>query len=96
MANPVEIILSPPKRLAPTAMSLLESVDARIAEEGGLTVVSVPIDTEKYIVARGVGVVVTGGGAGPPGVLPHVMKRRRSKRRPSSSSNMPRSESKLP
>ena len=38
----------PPKGHAPTAqeVSLLESVEVRIADEGGVSMVGVPIDTE--------------------------------------------------
>ena len=51
VANPAKAVALPPKGHALTAedISLLESVDVRIAEEGGVTVVSVPIDTEEYV-----------------------------------------------
>ncbi|CAN0521080.1 unnamed protein product, partial [Laminaria digitata] len=48
VVSPAKIVALPPKGHAPTAekISLLESVDVRIADEGRVTVVSVPIGTE--------------------------------------------------
>ena len=42
--------------------TLLAGTDVRIAEEGGVTVVAVPIGTEEYVAARALG-TVPGGGA---------------------------------
>ncbi|CAN0489423.1 unnamed protein product, partial [Laminaria digitata] len=46
--SPAKTVALPPKGHAPTAekISLLESVDVRISDEGRVTVVSVPIGTE--------------------------------------------------
>lgn len=38
-------------------ISFLYGVDVRIAEEGGATVVGIPIGTEEYLVDRAVGIV---------------------------------------
>ncbi|CAN0596235.1 unnamed protein product, partial [Laminaria digitata] len=48
VVSPVKIVALPPKEHAPTVekISLLESVDVRIADEGRVTVVSVPMGTE--------------------------------------------------
>lgn len=48
VANPAKIVVIPPEGCAPTAeeISLLESVDLRSAEEGGVPVLRVPIGTE--------------------------------------------------
>lgn len=61
--NPVKSVVQPPKEHAPTAeeIQLLESVDVLITEEGGVTVLGVPIGTEEYVVERAVGVVRGGG-----------------------------------
>ena len=52
-----------PKGHAPTAeeISLLESVEVRIADKGGVTVVGVPIGTEDYLRGRAIEVVRDGG-----------------------------------
>ena len=54
VVNPTKNMPLPPKGHAPTAkeISLLESVDVRIAHEGGVTVVGVPIGTDKYVLER--------------------------------------------
>lgn len=51
VALPPRVVL-PPRAQAPIAeeISLLQSIDAHIAEEGGLTVVSIPIGTEERTV----------------------------------------------
>ena len=56
-------IALPPKGHAPTAeeISLLESVDVRIAGEGGATAVGVSIGTDEYVLDRAVEVVRDGG-----------------------------------
>ncbi|CAM9612988.1 unnamed protein product, partial [Laminaria digitata] len=48
VVSPAKTVAPPPKGHVPTAekISLLESVDVRIADEGRVTVVSVPIGTE--------------------------------------------------
>ncbi|CAN0368478.1 unnamed protein product [Laminaria digitata] len=48
VVSPAKTVALPPKGHAPMAekISLLESVDVRIADEGRVTVVSVPIGTE--------------------------------------------------
>ena len=47
---PAKTVGLPPEEHTPTAeeISLLESVDVRIAGEGGVTVAGVPIGTDKY------------------------------------------------
>ena len=42
-------------------MSLLESVDARVADERKVTVVGVPIDTDEYVLERAMRVMRDGG-----------------------------------
>ena len=62
MVNPGKTIALPPKGYVPTAeISLLESVDVRIAGEGGATVVGVPIGTDEYVLDRAMEVVRDGG-----------------------------------
>ena len=62
MLNPAKTIALPPKGYAPTAeISLLESVDVRIAGEGGATVVGVPLGTDEYVLDQAMEVVRTGG-----------------------------------
>ncbi|CAN0514005.1 unnamed protein product [Laminaria digitata] len=48
VVSPAKTVVLPPKGHAPTAekISRVESVDVRIADEGRVTVVSVPIGTE--------------------------------------------------
>lgn len=58
--NPVKTVVPPSKGHTPTAekMSLLRSFDVRIAEEGGMATVEVPIGTaEEHVIERAVGVV---------------------------------------
>ena len=52
-----------PKGHAPTTedISLLENVDVLIADEGGVTVVSVPMDTYECVLERAMEVVKDGG-----------------------------------
>ncbi|CAM9984463.1 unnamed protein product [Laminaria digitata] len=59
VANPAKTVALPPEGHAPTAeeISLLESVDVRIADVGRVTVVGVPIGTEEYVRGRGMEVV---------------------------------------
>ena len=48
VANPAKTVLLPPKGHAPTAeevVSLLENVDVRTSEQGGVTVVGVRVGT---------------------------------------------------
>ena len=54
VVNPAKTIALPPKGYAPTSeeISLLESVDVRIAGEGGTTVVGVPNGTDEYVLDR--------------------------------------------
>ena len=49
VVNAAKTVAQPPKERAPTAdeILLLESVEVRIADEGGVTVVGVPIGTEE-------------------------------------------------
>ena len=63
VVNATKTVVLPPKGHAPTAedISLLESVEVRIADEGGETVVGVPIGTEKYVRGREMEVVRDGG-----------------------------------
>ena len=60
---PVRIVALRPKWHAPMAgdISLLESVDVRIADESGVTVVGVPIGTGEYVLERAMGVLKDGG-----------------------------------
>ena len=57
--NPAKTIAQQPKGHAPTAeeISLLESVDVRIANEGGATVVGFPTGTDEYVLDRAMEVV---------------------------------------
>ena len=54
VVNPAKTITLPPKGYEPTAEKILleESVDVRIASEGGATVVGVPIGTDEYVLDR--------------------------------------------
>ena len=63
VVNPAKTIKLPPEGYAPKAeeVSLLESVDVRIAGEGGATVVGVPIGTDEYVLDRAMEVVRDGG-----------------------------------
>ena len=63
VVNPAKTVVLPPKGYAPTAdeISLLESVDVRIAGEGRATVVGVPIGTDEYVLDRVTEVVRDGG-----------------------------------
>ena len=64
MVNPAKTLALPPKGHAPTAQefSLLESVDVCIADEGGVTVVGVPIGRDEYVLEQTAEVVKDGGG----------------------------------
>ena len=59
VVNAAKTVAPPPKGHAPTmeGISLLESVEVRIADEGGVTVVGVPIGTEVYVWGRELEVV---------------------------------------
>ena len=59
VVNPAKTVVLPPKGHAPMTgeISLLESVDVRIADEGGVTVVGAPIGTDEYVLERVMGVV---------------------------------------
>ena len=63
MVNATEAVTLPPKGHAPMAkeISLLESVEARIADKGGVAVVGVPIGSEEYERGRAMEVVRDGG-----------------------------------
>ncbi|CAN0409834.1 unnamed protein product, partial [Laminaria digitata] len=63
VVSPAKTVALPPKGHAPTAekISLLESVDVHIADEGRVTVVSVPIRTEEYMRGRAMEVIGDGG-----------------------------------
>ncbi|CAN0290043.1 unnamed protein product, partial [Laminaria digitata] len=63
VVSPAKTVALPPKGHAPTAekISLRESIDVRIAEEGRVTVVSVPIGTEEYVRGRAMKVIGDGG-----------------------------------
>ena len=54
VVNPTKTVALPPKGYAPTVedISILDSVDVRIADKGEVTVVGVPIDTDEYAVER--------------------------------------------
>ena len=54
MVNTSKTVALPPKSHAPTAedISLLESVDVRVAGEGGVRVGDVPIGTYEYVLER--------------------------------------------
>ena len=62
VVNAAKTVALPPEEHAPTAedISLDESVEVCIADEGGVTVVGVPIATEEYV--RGLKMEVVGGG----------------------------------
>ena len=59
VVNPTKNMPLPPKGHAPTAkeISLLDSIDVRIADEGGAMVVRVPIGTDECVLERAMGVV---------------------------------------
>ena len=63
VVNPAKTIAPPPKGYAPMAeeISLLESVDVRVAGEGRAMVVSVPIGMDEYVLDRAMEVVRDGG-----------------------------------
>ena len=54
VVNTSKTVALSPKGHAPTAedISLLESVDVRVADEAGVTVVGVPIGTDEYVLER--------------------------------------------
>ena len=54
VVNTAKTVALPPKGHAPTAeeISLLESVGVRIENEGGMTVVDIPIVTDEYLLER--------------------------------------------
>ena len=66
VVNLAKTIALPPKGYAPTAeeISFLQSVDVRIAGEGGATVVGVPIGTDECVLDRAIEVVTDGGADG--------------------------------
>ena len=59
VVNPAKTVAPPPKGHAPTAkeISILDSIDVRIADEGGAMVVRVPIGTDECVLERAMGVV---------------------------------------
>ena len=63
VVNAAKTVELPPRMLAPMAevISLLERVEVRIADEGGVTVGGVPIGTEEYVRGRAIEVVRDGG-----------------------------------
>ena len=63
VVNASKTVSLPPKGHASTAedISLLESVDFRVADEGRVTVVGVPIDTDEYVLERVREIVKEGG-----------------------------------
>ena len=63
LVSPAKTIALPPKGYTSTVeeISLLESIDVRIAGEGGPTVVGVPIGTVEYVLDRAIEVVRDGG-----------------------------------
>ena len=62
VVNPAKTMALPPKEDAPMAeeISLFESVDVRIADEGGVAVVGVPICTNEYVLEQAMEVVKEG------------------------------------
>ena len=63
MVNPAKTVALPPKGHDPTVeeISLLESVDVHIADDCGVAVDGVPIDTDEYVLDRATEVVKNGG-----------------------------------
>ena len=63
VVNTAKTVVLTPEGHAPTAgeISLLESVDVRIVDEGGVKVVGAPIGTDEYALERAVEVVRDGG-----------------------------------
>ena len=63
MVNTSKTVALPSKGHAPTAeeISLLESVDVRVADEGEVTVVGVLIGTDEYVLERAREIVMEGG-----------------------------------
>ena len=61
--NTAKTVALPPKGQAPTAdkTSLRESLDVRIVDEGGLTMVGVPTGTDEYVLEQALEVVRDGG-----------------------------------
>ena len=63
VVNPAKTVAIPPTGHAPSAeeISLLGSVDVRIADKGGVTVVGVPIGTDGWVLERAMEAVKDGG-----------------------------------
>ena len=63
VVNTSKTVALPPESLAPTVeeISLLESVDVRVVDEEGATVVGVPIGTDDYVLERAGEIVNEGG-----------------------------------
>ena len=63
VVNNAKTVAFPPKGHAPTAeeISLLQSVDVRIVDEGEITVVGVPIGRDEYMLERALEIVRDGG-----------------------------------
>ena len=61
--NPSKTVALPPKGHVPTLqeIALLEGVDVRIAERGGLKVVGVPIGADAYAMESAMEIVENGG-----------------------------------
>ena len=61
--NPPKAVALPPKGHVPTLdeIALLEGIDVRIAERGGVKVVGVPIGTDAYARESAMGIVENGG-----------------------------------
>ena len=86
VVNTAKTVALPPKGHAPTTeeISPVERVDVRIVGEGGVTVVCVPIGTEKCALERAIEVVRD---RGADRLALCLVTCRTSKRRPSSQSN---------
>ena len=63
VVNTSKTVALPPNDHAPTAeeISRLESVDVRVTDEGGVTVVGVPIGTDEYALERAREIIKEGG-----------------------------------
>ena len=70
--NPNKTLALPPKGHVPTLDELLEGIDVRITERGGVKVVGVPIGTGAYARESAMAIVENGGAEQPARILPRM------------------------
>ena len=72
--NPRKTVALPPKGHVPTPeeISLLQGIDVRIAERGGVKVIGVPIGTDEYAMDRAMEIVRNGGSVQLSRMLPRI------------------------